>query len=225
VFERFTERARQSVVYAQEEARALGHNYIGTEHLLLGLLRVEDGLAARVLASLNIVLEDVRAQVARIIGAGEEVALGQIPFTPRAKRVLELSLRKALEIGHTYIGTEHILLGLAAEGEGVASRILLDFDVTSERIYEEVSTAIGLRGGVPHTPRGFRPRRFPSPRRAVVEMHPAPPWEYRVEQLPDDDVGSWLNSLGAEGWELTTVVGTQFIFKRPCPPARERRSA
>jgi ATP-dependent Clp protease ATP-binding subunit ClpC len=128
VFERFTERARQVVVLAQDEARSLRHNYIGTEHLLLGLLREEEGLAARVLDSLDVTLEEVRAQVARIVGQGDEVATGQIPFTPRAKRVLELSLREALELGHNYIGTEHVLLGLIRENEGVAARILLDFD-------------------------------------------------------------------------------------------------
>ena len=128
MFERFTERARQVVVLAQDEARALKHNYIGTEHILLGLLREEEGLAARVLESLDITVEEVRAQVARIVGQGDEVTTGQIPFTPRAKKVLELALREALSLGHNYIGTEHILLGLVRENEGVAARILLDFD-------------------------------------------------------------------------------------------------
>src|ERR671917_373923 len=122
VFERFTERARQVVVLAQEEARILKDNYIGTEHILLGLLREEEGLAARVLESLDITVERVRAQVVRIVGSGEEVTSGQIPFTPRAKKVLELALREALSLGHNYIGTEHILLGLVRENEGVASR-------------------------------------------------------------------------------------------------------
>src|SRR4051812_26594165 len=126
MFERFTERARQVVVLAQEEARTLKHNYIGTEHILLGLLREEEGLAARVLESLDITVERVRAQVVRIVGSGEEVTSGQIPFTPRAKKVLELALREALSLGHNYIGTEHILLGLVRENEGVAARILLD---------------------------------------------------------------------------------------------------
>jgi ATP-dependent Clp protease ATP-binding subunit ClpA len=132
MFERFTERARQVVVLAQEEARTLKHNYIGTEHILLGLLREEEGLAARVLESLDITVERVRAQVVRIVGSGEEVTSGQIPFTPRAKKVLELALREALSLGHNYIGTEHILLGLVRENEGVAARILLDFDADSE---------------------------------------------------------------------------------------------
>ena len=120
MFERFTERARQVVVLAQDEARALKHNYIGTEHILLGLLREEEGLAARVLESLDITVEEVRAQVARIVGQGDEVTTGQIPFTPRAKKVLELALREALSLGHNYIGTEHILLGLVRENDDLA---------------------------------------------------------------------------------------------------------
>ena len=138
MFERFTERARQVVVLAQDEARALKHNYIGTEHILLGLLREEEGLAARVLDQLDITVEEVRAQVARIVGQGDEVTTGQIPFTPRAKKVLELALREALSLGHNYIGTEHILLGLVRENEGVAARILLDFDADAEKIRNEI---------------------------------------------------------------------------------------
>ena len=138
MFERFTERARQVVVLAQEESRLLKHNYIGTEHVLLGLLREQEGLAARALHDLGITVERVRAQVVRIVGSGEEVTSGQIPFTPRAKKVLELALREALSLGHNYIGTEHILLGLVRENEGVAARILLDFDADSEKIRNEV---------------------------------------------------------------------------------------
>ncbi|MDQ3721334.1 MAG: AAA family ATPase, partial [Actinomycetota bacterium] len=147
MFERFTERARQVVVLAQEEARILKHNYIGTEHILLGLLREEEGLAARVLESLDITVERVRAQVVRIVGSGEEVTSGQIPFTPRAKKVLELALREALSLGHNYIGTEHILLGLVRENEGVAARILLDFDADSEKIRNEVIRMLSGPGG------------------------------------------------------------------------------
>src|SRR5438067_469711 len=147
MFERFTERARQVVVLAQEEARTLKHNYIGTEHILLGLLREEEGLAARVLESLDITVERVRAQVVRIVGSGEEVTSGQIPFTPRAKKVLALALREALSLGHNYIGTEHILLGLVRENEGVAARILLDFDADSEKIRNEVIRMLSGPGG------------------------------------------------------------------------------
>jgi ATP-dependent Clp protease ATP-binding subunit ClpC len=148
VFERFTERARQVVVLAQDEARALKHNYIGTEHILLGLLREEEGLAARVLESLDVTVEEVRAQVARIIGPGDEpIVSGQIPFTPRAKKVLELSLREALSLKHNYIGTEHILLGLVRENEGVAARILLDFDADAEKIRNEIMRVLSGPGG------------------------------------------------------------------------------
>ena len=144
---------------AQEEARALRHNYIGTEHLLLGLLREEEGIAARVLESLGVTIEDVRAQVGRIVGQGDEVAVGQIPFTPRAKRVLELALREALSLGHNWIGTEHVLLGLAREDDGVAKRILLDRGINAERIRDEV---IRMLGSPP--PRGSSPPPVPWPR-------------------------------------------------------------
>jgi ATP-dependent Clp protease ATP-binding subunit ClpA len=147
VFERFTERARQVVVLAQDEARLLRHTYIGAEHLLLGLLREEEGLAARVLESLDITVEEVRAQIARIVGQGDEVLEGQIPFTPRAKVVLELSLREALSLGHNYIGTEHILLGLVRENQGVAARILLDFDADATKIRDEVVRMLSRPGG------------------------------------------------------------------------------
>jgi hypothetical protein len=138
VFERFTERARQVVVLAQDEARGLKHNYIGTEHILLGLMREEEGLAARVLESLDITVDEARSLVAGIVGPGDEVTTGQIPFTPRAKKVLELSLSEALSLGHNYIGTEHLLLGLVRENEGVAARILLDFDADAEKIRNEI---------------------------------------------------------------------------------------
>jgi ATP-dependent Clp protease ATP-binding subunit ClpC len=124
VFERFTDRARRTVVFAQEEARMLNHNYIGTEHILLGLLREDEGVAARALTTLGVSLEAVRRDVGEIVGRGSEAPRGHIPFTPRAKKVLELSLREALQLGHNYIGTEHILLGLIREGEGVAAQVL-----------------------------------------------------------------------------------------------------
>ena len=168
MFQRFTERARQAVVLAEEEARALNHNYIGTEHVLLGLLREEEGLAARVLVSLGVSLEEVREQVAEIIGQGDEVTLAQqIPFTPRAKKVLELSLREALTLGHRYIGTEHLLLGLARENEGVGARILLDSGVTAEAVRDTVIRALG--GALPREPprglRRARPSVIPTRRR------------------------------------------------------------
>ena len=152
MFERFTERARQVVVLAQDEARHLRHNYIGTEHLLLGLLREEEGIAARVLRQLGVPEEEVRAQVARIVGHGDEVTTGQIPFTPRAKKILELSLREALSLRHNYIGTEHILLGLVRENQGVAARILLDFDADPETIRNALMGMLSAPGRQLHEP-------------------------------------------------------------------------
>jgi ATP-dependent Clp protease ATP-binding subunit ClpC len=138
MFERFTEKARRVVVLAQEEARKLNQNYIGTEHLLLGLIREEDGIAAKALESLNISLEDVHLQVEELIGRGTYVPTGHIPFTPRAKKVLELSLREALQLGHNYIGTEHILLGLIREGEGVAAQVLLALGADLDKVRSAV---------------------------------------------------------------------------------------
>jgi ATP-dependent Clp protease ATP-binding subunit ClpC len=138
VFERFTDRARRVVVLAQEEARMLNHDYIGTEHILLGLIHEGDGVAARAIESLNISLADVRRQIEEIIGKGQTSPTGHIPFTPRAKKVLEFSLREALELGHNYIGTEHILLGLVREGEGVAAQVLERFGVTMDRVRRTV---------------------------------------------------------------------------------------
>ncbi|PKQ15911.1 MAG: NDP-hexose 4-ketoreductase [Actinobacteria bacterium HGW-Actinobacteria-7] len=138
MFERFTEKARRVVVYAQEEARMLNQNYIGTEHLLLGLIREQDGIASKALESLSISLEDVHAQVEDLIGRGTFVPTGHIPFTPRAKKVLELSLREALQLGHNYIGTEHILLGLIREGEGVAAQVLLNLGADLEKVRSAV---------------------------------------------------------------------------------------
>jgi ATP-dependent Clp protease ATP-binding subunit ClpA len=138
MFERFTERARHVLVLAQDEARMLGHDYIGTEHILLGLLREEDGIAARVLDSFEIMVEEVRAQVVHLIGQGHDEVTGQIPFTPRAKHVLELALREGLALGHAYIGTEHILLGLVREADGVGARILLDLGADAETIQRAV---------------------------------------------------------------------------------------
>jgi Clp amino terminal domain, pathogenicity island component len=138
MLERFTERSRQVIVLAQEEARALGHDHLGTEHILLGLLREQEGLGARILGSLDVTVDRVRAQVVQIVGAGEQVTSGQIPFTPRAAKVLELALREVLSLGNSFIGTEHILLGLIDENEGIAARILLGFGVDPEKIRQAV---------------------------------------------------------------------------------------
>ena len=143
MFERFTERARKVVVLAQEEARTFNHNYIGTEHLLLGLLREDEGVAAQALSSLNVTLDEVREQVESIVGYGEEGTGAQAPFTPRSKKVLELALREALQLGHNYIGTEHILLGLVRESEGVAARVLSNLDVDPDKVRREVVRRLG----------------------------------------------------------------------------------
>jgi ATP-dependent Clp protease ATP-binding subunit ClpA len=138
MFERFTDRARRVVVLAQEEARMLDHNYIGTEHILLGLIHEGEGVAAKALESLGISLEAVRQQVEEIIGRGQQAPSGHIPFTPRAKKVLQLSLREAPLIGHNYIGTEHILLGLIREGEGVAAQVLVRLGADLNRVRRQV---------------------------------------------------------------------------------------
>jgi len=138
MFERFTERARKVVVLAQEEAVRFGHSYIGTEHLLLGLIREDEGVAARALGSLNVTLSKVREQVESIVGYGEEKMGGQAPFTPRSKRHLEFALREALRLGHNYIGTEHILLGLVSENEGNAARVLSNLGVNPDKVRREV---------------------------------------------------------------------------------------
>jgi ATP-dependent Clp protease ATP-binding subunit ClpA len=144
MFERFTDRARRVVVLAQEEARLLNHNYVGTEHLLLGLIHEAEGVAAKALELLGIRLEVVRAQVEQIVGRGQRAPTGHIPFTPRAKKVLELSLREAKQLGHNYIGTEHILLGLIREGEGVAAHVLVKLGADLSRARGQV---IGLLSG------------------------------------------------------------------------------
>jgi len=163
VFERFTDRARRVVVLAQEEARLLNHNYIGTEHILLGLIHEGEGVAAKALESLGISLEKVRQQVEEIIGAGQSPPSGHIPFTPRAKKVLELSLREALQLGHNYIGTEHILLGLIREGEGVAAQVLVKLGADLGRVRQQVIQLLSgysgskdpaTTGGGTETPQG-----------------------------------------------------------------------
>ena len=150
MFERFTDRARRVVVLAQEEARMLNHNYIGTEHILLGLIHEGEGVAAKALESLGISLEGVRQQVEEIIGQGQSAPSGHIPFTPRAKKVLELSLREALQLGHNYIGTEHILLGLIREGEGVAAQVLVKLGADLNRVRQQVIQLLhGYQGKEP----------------------------------------------------------------------------
>src|SRR5947207_15209439 len=150
MFERFTDRARRVAVLAQEEARMLNHNYIGTEHILLGLIHEGEGVAAKALESLGISQEAVRQQVEEIIGQGQQAPSGHIPFTPRAKKVLELSLREALQLGHNYIGTEHILLGLIREGEGGAAQVLVKLGADLNRVRQQVIQLLhGYQGKEP----------------------------------------------------------------------------
>jgi ATP-dependent Clp protease ATP-binding subunit ClpC len=144
VFERFTDRARRVVVFAQEEARMLNHNYIGTEHILLGLIHEGEGVAARALEAMGISLDSARQRVEEIIGQGQAAPAGHIPFTPRAKKVLEEALREALQLGHNYVGTEHILLGLIREGEGVGAQVLRELGASLQEVR---TTVIQLLAG------------------------------------------------------------------------------
>ena len=201
MFERFTDRARRVVVLAQEEARLLNHSYIGTEHILLGLIHEGEGVAAKALESLGISLEAVRSQVEEMIGQGGTSPSGHIPFTPRAKKVLELSLREALQLGHNYIGTEHILLGLIREGEGVAAQVLIKLGADLSRVRQQVIQLLsgyqgsgGRAGGLERVDgrrrrllEGGRRRREgqqqPDPRPVRPQLHPARP---RAQARPDD---------------------------------------
>jgi ATP-dependent Clp protease ATP-binding subunit ClpA len=155
MFERFTDRARRVVVLAQEEARMLNHNYIGTEHLLLGLIHEGDGVAARALDDLGVNLDAVRVEVESAIGMGQQSASGHIPFTPRAKKVLELSLKEALQLGHNHIGTEHILLGLLRESDGVACQVLVGFGLDPNRVRQAVIQRTAREPGEPRVAFGF----------------------------------------------------------------------
>jgi ATP-dependent Clp protease ATP-binding subunit ClpA len=177
MFERFTDRARKVVVLAQEEARMLNHKTIGTEHILLGLIHEGEGVAAKALESLGISLEAVRQQVEEIIGLGQEAQSGHIPFTPRAKKVLEFTLQEALQLGHNYIGTEHILLGLIREGEGVAAQVLVKLGADLSRVRQQV---IQLLSG--HAARGELETASTSPR-ADQEEEPEEETE-KQEALP-----------------------------------------
>jgi ATP-dependent Clp protease ATP-binding subunit ClpA len=168
MFERFTERARLAVVFAQVEARALGHGSIGTEHLLLGLLREDEGLGARVLASLGVSVEAARDEVVAGAGRGEEVPSGQMPFTPRAKHALEGALRQALSLGRHSIGTEHILLGLAVDEESAAARVLASLGLTVEQVRSGV---VGVLGGEVRMPALAPIRLTPSIRRLLEIAH------------------------------------------------------
>ena len=182
MFERFTERARQVVVLANEEARLFGHNYIGTEHILLGLLREEEGIAARVLTSVGVSLEGARLQVKRIVGTGEEGTHGHIPFTPRAKKVLEIALREARSLSQSYVGTEHILLALVRDNDGGAVRVLRYCGTGPEPIREAVLA-------LPSSPYDPPQRGTASTRATVVP--------FEVTARPDRKLRRLLRAAGA----------------------------
>ncbi len=194
MFQRFSDRARRVVVLAQEEARMLNHNYIGTEHLLLGLIQEGEGVAAKALESLGISLEAVREQVEEIIGRGSSPPTGHIPFTPRAKKVLELSLREALQLGHNYIGTEHILLGLIREGEGVAAQVLMKLGADLERVR---NTVVQLLTGVAG-----------SSKEASASAEASPPGNLVLDQF-----GRNLTQLAAQN-KLDPVIGREKEIER-----------
>ena len=156
-FDKFTERARRVLTLAQEEAHRFNHNYIGTEHILLGLVREGDGVAAKVLANLGVELNKVRSAVEFIIGRGDRTVLGEIGLTPRAKKVIELAVDEARRLNHSYIGTEHLLLGLVREGEGIAAGVLESLGVNLERVRAETTRILSqsaLRGGRRRRPPG-----------------------------------------------------------------------
>jgi hypothetical protein len=215
VFERFTERARQVVVLAQEEARGLRHNYIGTEHILLGLLREQEGLAARALESLGVTIEAARAEVVGVVGFGEEQAYGQIPFTPRAKKVLELALRESLALGHNHIGTEHILLALVREGEGVAVRVLHTFDADPEQVRNEVLRLLAgpRRSRIDVGPMAYARRPVPHPLQ--------PPLDWRRAGIfwrPDRLLRALARELqGAGARVLDELLGVRIATPRRAP--------
>jgi ATP-dependent Clp protease ATP-binding subunit ClpC len=193
MFERFTDRARRVVVLAQEEARMLNHNYIGTEHILLGLIHEGEGVAAKALESLGISLDAVRQQVEEIIGQGQQAPSGHIPFTPRAKKVLELSLREALQLGHNYIGTEHILLGLIREGEGVAAQVLVKLGADLNKVRQQVIQLLN----------GYQSK---EPAGAAAESTPS-------TSLVLDQFGRNLTQLAREG-KVDPVIGRETVIER-----------
>jgi ATP-dependent Clp protease ATP-binding subunit ClpC len=202
MFERFTDRARRVVVLAQEEARMLNHNYIGTEHILLGLIHEGEGLAAKALENLGISLNAVREQVTEIIGKGQQAPTGHIPFTPRAKKVLEYSLREGLQLGHTYIGTEHILLGLIREGEGVAAQVLVKLGADLNKVRQQVIQLLaGYQSG-----QGEKAAAGVGPASGQAEGTPA-------GSLVLDQFGRNLTQAAREG-KLDPVIGREKEIER-----------
>jgi len=209
MFGRFTEKARAAVVLAQDEARGLAHNYVGTEHVLLGLLGVQDGVAARTLARLGVDEQSFRGRVEEIIGRGTETPAGQIPFTPRAKKVIELALREALALRHDYIGTEHLLLGIVKEGEGVAARVLREQEIEEEQVRSVVLKLLALESGARVE--------------LAMELDPSAESEEQAYLAVDLEGGAeeWterLNALAGEGWEVVSLQqlgsGTRAVLRR-----------
>ena len=214
MFERFTERARQVVALAQEEARTLKHDYIGTEHILLGLLREKEGLAARILESLDITVERVRAQVVRIVGSGDEDTSGALAFTSLTKKVFELALREALSLGHNYIGTEHILLGVCRESKGVAARILLDLGANSEKIRNEVISMLAQQpsaGAEEHA--GQAQRAHASTVKAPVSDATLPDLSSLTDQALKDLIGRLTDREQAVSYERRILHGNLDILR------------
>ncbi|GAA0915709.1 hypothetical protein GCM10009557_88450 [Virgisporangium ochraceum] len=197
MFERFTDRARRVVVLAQEEARMLNHGYIGTEHLLLGLAHEGEGIAAKALESLGVTLEDVRLRVEQIIGQGQQAPTGHIPFTPRAKKVLELSLREALQLGHGYIGTEHLLLGLVREGEGTATQVLAKLGAERNSVRETVVRL--LSGAEPSTVAG-------APATGAAVPTPSPTLDQYGRNLTAAATAGELDPMIGRGREIERMV-------------------
>jgi hypothetical protein len=197
MFERFTDRARGVIVLAQEEARARNHNYLGTEHILLAIIREGEGVAAKVLESLGISLDAVRQQVEGIIGQGQQAPPAHIPFTPRAKKVLELSLREAVQLGHRYIGTEHLLLGLIREGDGVAAQVLVKLGAALDRVRQQVIHLL-------HGHQAEEPGQTPSAER---ELGPLPTAQARLEAI-EQQLAAIEQQLAAFEQRVGTGPGT-----------------
>jgi ribosomal protein S18 acetylase RimI-like enzyme len=195
VFERFTDRARRVVVLAQEEARLLNHNYIGTEHLLLGILHEGEGIAARALRALHIGLDDVRRDVREIIGLGQAAPIGHIPFTPRSKKVLELSLKEAMQLGDRHIGTEHLLLGLVREGDGVGAQVLLRLGADLNRVRDTVMTVL-----------------------TTGSVHDTLP-EVAMRLMREDEYDAWL-SKATEDYARENAENKEISFEEALPKAR-----
>jgi hypothetical protein len=221
MFERFTDRARRVVVLAQEEARLLNHNYIGTEHILLGLIHEGEGVAAEALERIGVSLEAVRGEVERIIGRGLDPPAGHIPFTPRAKKVLELSLREALQLGDDYIGSEHILLGLLREGDGVAAQVLTRLGADLGRVRQQVTEILAVRGERP-SPRAFGSAAQPLAVVRVRERGAGPPKLVRIVPIGQEveiAKGHRLVLLSLEIWSDWTDLRVGLVGAEGLPPS------